>query len=184
MGHTEVLLRLLFEKAAECSKNQPVVIFFDEADQYMSSSVADSNMQALQASIKDFFTTSLKSCGAIYVFAATSWPEKINMGDWGRRFSRKWHVRLPSLEGRIALLRGLLALIGEELSSGDLQVVAEALENRSVYDIGTLIDAIVFDKNGRLLECNQWDEIAQKGETVLVPAEGMAPNSLIQPLKA
>lgn len=127
-------------------------------------------MQRLQASIKDHFNQFMSCSGELYILAATNWPERIEITNFGRRFNEQWHVKVPGLEGRQGVLQSTINNKGEHVSAEDIAEVAAQLEGYTPDDIVRVVEEAVEMLHSELYEGHKWKEVKHNGHSALVAA--------------
>lgn len=158
----QTFARSLSDEAANLAKSQPVILLFDEAHLLISQSV-EGNMTSRQTSFFKFFDMASKLTGEIYLFAATSRPEAIDMAIWGHHFPQRWHIRLPNVSSRAMILQEYLTAFHQQMPEEDLHIVADRLVNRSPRDIRSLVNEAYESKTYKSLLCTSWRIIDREG---------------------
>lgn len=165
------LIDMLFQKAAEIGKYEPVVIILDEAEQMLGSAAAgqDRNMQSL---LRECISNIQEENVEIYFFAATVKPEEIDLANgWRRRLENRIHVQPLGETGRQALARRAFGENKVTLSTQEVESVAAKLAGFSAHDVNELARRSSSKHFGRLSQNTSWKEQACDGRLVLTPAQ-------------
>jgi katanin p60 ATPase-containing subunit A1 len=138
-GESEKMVKLLFAMARHYA---PTVIFIDEVDSLCSQRGSDSEHEAsrrFKAELliqMDGLLEAEDSDKVVMVLAATNHPWDIDDA-FRRRFEKRIHIGLPSLDARRCLLQLNLKKVAID-EAADLETIAEMLENYSGADITSL----------------------------------------------
>lgn len=164
------LIDMLFQKAAEIGKDEPVVIILDEAEQMLGQAAPEG--RKMQSLLRECISNIQEENVEVYFFAATNTPEDIDLGDgWSRRLGERIHVQLPGQAGRQALTERAFEKNKVTLSTQEVETVASKLAGFSAHDVNDLARRSSSKHFGRLSQNTSWTEQACDGKLVLKPAQ-------------
>ncbi|XP_043267467.1 fidgetin-like protein 1 [Venturia canescens] len=137
IGEGEKMVRALF---AVARVHQPSVIFMDEIDSLLTQRSETEHESSRR--IKTEFLVQLDGAATgeedrILVIGATNRPQELDEAA-RRRFVKRLYVPLPELEARRQIVVNLLAAIPHNLTSHDIDRVAELTEHYSGADMTNL----------------------------------------------
>eukprot|EP00823_Brevimastigomonas_motovehiculus_P008523 TRINITY_DN782_c0_g1_i1.p1 TRINITY_DN782_c0_g1~~TRINITY_DN782_c0_g1_i1.p1 ORF type:complete len:456 (+),score=108.86 TRINITY_DN782_c0_g1_i1:191-1558(+) len=142
-GESEKLVRCLFELAR---KKAPSIVFIDEVDSLASSRGDGENESARR--IKTEFLVQMEGVGkgksGVLVLAATNIPWDLDAAI-RRRFEKRVYIPLPDKTARLALFKIHIGNTPNNLTTKDLDKLAEKTEGYSGADISVLVRDALYE---------------------------------------
>ncbi|MFQ6011031.1 MAG: AAA family ATPase [Nitrososphaerales archaeon] len=160
LGEAEKNVAKLFNSARRLlEKGRPVIIFIDELDSLLGSRDQEvgGEVRVRNQFLKEMDGVSDKGKRLhLYIIGATNKPWAL---DWPflRRFEKRIHIPLPSLEARVQLLNSLAAPLNLELDV-ELNEVGSVTEGYSGSDLKDIFQVVQIRVVSELFESGQADD--------------------------
>jgi vacuolar protein-sorting-associated protein 4 len=143
MGESEKLVRSLFVQARD---HKPSIIFIDEVDS-IASSRGDGEQEASRR-IKTEFMSQMDGVGkdqtGVLVLGATNCPWDLDTAI-RRRFERRIYIPLPDVHARLQLLRLSLGSVSHEMTTEDIEQLAQDTDGFSGHDISIMVRQAIME---------------------------------------
>ena len=146
-GETPKIMKAIFSVAAEKSKTQPVIIFFDEIDGIMRKRKDDDHSSVY--GMKTEFLQHMDSLkGAVVVIGCTNYPEMLDPA-LKRRLPDVFQVPLPTPKQRLDILKRIT--VNDKVEKGVLKQVALNCDKCSGSDLKQRYKKACMQRSRRIL---------------------------------
>eukprot|EP00371_Babesia_bovis_P000901 XP_001609548.1 ATPase, AAA family [Babesia bovis T2Bo] len=167
LGESEKFVKSLFQAARE---RAPCVIFIDEIDS-LCSSRSESDSECGRR-VKTEFLVQMQGVSedsdGVLVLAATNLPWALDSAII-RRFDRRIYIPLPDLQARRQLLELSLKSCEHELTSDDLDELAQCTEGYSGSDVNVVVRDARMQPLRKCRDASFFKKVIRNGEEFYTP---------------